>query len=476
MPRLANWLTTERSIVLILFAGIATLACLSPAHNDTWWHLRSGQEMARTHMWMFDDRFTFTVRGAFFWNPSWLAQLLFYALLVLGGLPLLTIFCASLIVLAWAMVWDLMRGEFTDRLLLMAVALSSATMTWSLRPQVFSLVLSMIVLRSIAEDRWRWLPLLFALWANLHAGVAMGIALTAAAVVSAWVGDRDRCWTRLGWTTACALATAVTPLGFENWRQIVASMGRSQANAIQEWQPTALPPEHLAFWGMAVLVAVLVLRRWRTLETPADRILAVAALLVFPLAARSLRNVPMFMMIAAPAISRLLYTASARSGGPSGPQLATAALARLGVVAAALIAGTAVVATAWRQPWPRLGWQPIDAREAEAIAACPGPLYNTYESGGPIIWFVPSQPVFIDSRQDPYLIRFVQAAAAVEATGDYQALFAEWHINCAALPPESPTAVRLGQDGWVLRFSDPRWRVFERPRATTTTAKPSPAP
>jgi hypothetical protein len=134
-----------------------------------------------------------------------------------------------------------------------------------------------------------------------------------------------------------------------------------------------------------------------------------------------------------------------------------------------LVAGLFVVASAWQQSWPMLGWRPIDSAEARAIAACPAPLYNTYESGGPLIWFVPSQPVFIDSRQDPFPIPFVQSATAVEATGDYEATFARWHINCAALPPQSPTAARLARDGWLLRFSDQRWRVFERPGAATTT-------
>jgi hypothetical protein len=145
------------------------------------------------------------------------------------------------------------------------------------------------------------------------------------------------------------------------------------------------------------------------------------------------------------------------------------------MIAAALLAGLFVVASAWRQSWPMLGWRPIDSAEARAIAACPAPLYNTYESGGPIIWFVPSQPVFIDSRQDPFPVSFVQEATAVEATGNYEATFAKWHINCAALPPQSPTAARLAKDGWRLRFSDGRWQVLERPAEATTAATPLPA-
>ena len=467
MRRLAAWLTPERTITLIMFMGIATLACLSPAHNDTWWHLRSGQEMARTREWMSDDRFTFTVHGASFWNPSWLAQLIFYGLLLLGGFQLLTFVCAGVIVAAWVIAWQLMRGPFTDRLLLLAVALSSGTVTWSLRPQVFSLLASMAVIRLAAYDRWRWLPLLFVLWANLHAGFAMGLALLIAAVVAAFVQDRERLWTRLGWTAVSGLATLVTPFGLENWRQIAASIGRSYANVIQEWQPTPLPPQHLAFWGLAAVLAVMAVRRWKSLEDPADRVLLVAAIVACPLAMRSLRNVPTFMMIAAPAVSRLLYPRLKATANPPSPRQHPSR--NLGLTAAALVAGLFVVASAWQQSWPMLGWRPIDSAEARAIAACPAPLYNTYESGGPLIWFVPSQPVFIDSRQDPFPIPFVQSATAVEATGDYEATFARWHINCAALPPQSPTAARLARDGWLLRFSDQRWRVLERPGAATTT-------
>jgi len=323
------------------------------------------------------------------------------------------------------------------------------------------------VIRLAAYDRWRWLPLLFVLWANLHAGFAMGLALLIAAVVAAFVQDRERLWTRLGWTAVSGLATLVTPFGLENWRQIAASIGRSYANVIQEWQPTALPPQHLAFWGLAAVLAVMAVRRWKSLEDPADRVLLVAAIVACPLAMRSLRNVPTFMMIAAPAVSRLLYPRLKATANPPSPRQHPSR--NLGLTAAALVAGLFVVASAWQQSWPMLGWRPIDSAEARAIAACPAPLYNTYESGGPLIWFVPSQPVFIDSRQDPFPIPFVQSATAVEATGDYEATFARWHINCAALPPQSPTAARLARDGWLLRFSDQRWRVFERPGAATTT-------
>src|SRR3954454_1769773 len=112
-----------RHPVFLLFVAIATLACLSPVQNDTWWHLRSGQEMFRTHQLLFTDRFSFTARGEFFWNHSWFSQLLFYALFRIGGLGLLTAACAAAIVAAWLVTWSMMRGAFADRLLLIGGAL-----------------------------------------------------------------------------------------------------------------------------------------------------------------------------------------------------------------------------------------------------------------------------------------------------------------------------------------------------------------
>ncbi len=378
--------------------------------------------------------------------------------------------CAAAIVTAWAVLWRMMPGEITDRLLLVGLAVPSATITWSVRPQAFSLLLMALVLWRVSEDRWKVVPLLFVLWANLHAGFALGLVIVAVSVAVAALFDRDRLATRAGWALACGVATLVTPLGYRNWTEILQSMDRSRVNAIQEWRPTALPPEHLLFWLLGAGVLVLAGLRWNRLSRPADRVLAAAAVLFLPLAARSFRNVPAFAMLAAPACARLIHSKAEEqsSGGPMGRS------GRIAVGVAAALA-VAVVGWAWTSG-TRLGWRPMSPQAAQAIASCPGPLYNTYEGGGPIIWFVPTQKVFVDSRQDPFPVALVQDATEVERTGDYRQLFATWGINCAALPPASPTGARLAADGWRMRFSDEQWRVLERAPQSSTTATRSPAP
>ncbi len=109
----------------------------------------------------------------------------------------------------------------------------------------------------------------------------------------------------------------------------------------------------------------------------------------------------------------------------------------------AIVLAAAFVSLTWARPPERLGWTPISTPAAAAVAACEGPLYNTYNDGGVLIWFVPSVRVFIDNRQDPYAMPLLAASHALELSGNYEPLFSQYRIRCAALPSESLTVLRL---------------------------------
>src|SRR4029079_12290768 len=199
----------------------------------------------------------------FFWNHSWLSQLLFYPLFSAGGLGLLTAACAAVIVAAWVVTWSMMSGAFADRLLLIGGALSCGMLTWSVRPQVFSILLLPVVLRLLSVYRGWPAARLFVLWANLHAGFVLGLLVAASSVPVAAVWDRDRFARRIAGVIACAAATLATPLGLRYWTEIPASMARSRANSILEWQPTALTTEHLPFWLLAAVLLFALGLCWR---------------------------------------------------------------------------------------------------------------------------------------------------------------------------------------------------------------------
>ena len=109
-----------------------------------------------------------------------------------------------------------------------------------------------------------------------------------------------------------------------------------------------------------------------------------------------------------------------------------------------------------------LDWRPIAARRARrACAPATGPLYNHYDEGGYLIWFVPEKPVFIDSRQDPYPLPFMLEHVAVErGQAALPPAVRALGIRCAFLPVESPTVAALDRDGWTTRYRDEKWTVL----------------
>jgi hypothetical protein len=199
-----------------------------------------------------------------------------------------------------------------------------------------------------------------------------------------------------------------------------------------------------------------------------------AAVVVLPLAIRAVRNIPPFLLLAVPAASRLLGT-DFRFGrrAPDGSDAAASVEhPRLNLAIFALLAvfGAGAIAVAWAVPLPMLGWRPLSPGAIAAVRACPGPLYNRYNEGGYLIWFVPETPVFIDSRQDPYPFQFVLDAVTNDSHATVDDTFARHGIRCAILPQDSETIPRLRAKGWRTSFSDLELAVLVPPGG------PAPAP
>jgi len=78
-------LDTRRLLLTILFALIFTMAVRVPTDTDTWWHLRSGEYIVRTHSIPRHDVFSHTVAGKPWIDHGWLAQIAIYLLYAAFG-------------------------------------------------------------------------------------------------------------------------------------------------------------------------------------------------------------------------------------------------------------------------------------------------------------------------------------------------------------------------------------------------------
>ena len=445
----------------IVFLAIGALAFIAPVQSDTWWLLRAGKDIWQNGVIPLVDSYSHTASGLYWPNHEWLTESLFYAAYAGGGLALVTAMCGAAIVGAWYLSWRLTSGEFETRFLLFAAAFVAAAASWAVRPQAFTMLLFAIGCALLVSRRYAWLPALFLVWANLHGAVALGLVAVAAAGLARLIDERRVPWSLVAAGLASALATCITPLGVGLWTFILESMARSRVNALIEWQAPDFSAGHWPFWLLAIALPALAIRRRQRLHGR-TLTLVLISLAVLPLALTARRNVANFVLVGVPALTALLaVTEGTMKRRLAGEREGLNA----GLLLGAGVGVCAILAMLWSIPAPRLGWQPISPAATTAIARCDGPLYNTYEDGGVLIWFVPEKPVFIDNRQDPYPIDLLKASHALEFDGAFQVLFDQHRISCAALRSHSIVAARLADAAnWTEQYRDEQWVVFARSR------------
>jgi hypothetical protein len=242
--------------------GIA-VGCLLPwrdalqrgVFDDTFWHRAAGVWMLDHHRVMSTDVFSYTVFGDKWITPEWgydvvLAQ----AVRSIGPVAfwLLSAGLAVLTVLALAVRSRVVGAGWTWTGLLCVEAGAAITLFLDDRPQMFSyfFLALLLLLLTLARRRSGWLlwpvPVLFALWANLHGSFLLGLAILLLEVVAAMT---RRGWGRLtvpdplprapivATFVASALATLINPFGPGVYRSAFGiTFNQDVRRLIAEWQ------------------------------------------------------------------------------------------------------------------------------------------------------------------------------------------------------------------------------------------------
>jgi hypothetical protein len=454
----AAGLSTAQTVRGMLVVGWFVCGALMVMQDDSWWHLRTGQIIWQTGGVPTTDPFSFTLPAGTYWpNHEWLAQVILYAAFWLGGLPLLNLLGGCVIAGAGLLLYSAMTGGFQRRFALTCLALPWIVSALSVRPQIFTLLAMSLTLWLLARERHRWLPLVFLVWANLHGAVCLGGLVMLGASIAALLFDRRR-FAHLALTTAaCGAATLCTPMGWKLLLFPLESVHRLKQIGLTEWAAPGFSQwEHVYFWFLLASFAILIAARWRTAAPWPDRMLVLVAALLGCMAVLSARNVPLFVIAASVAGSRLFSLSYDRH-----PEYDFSRRNTFILGAFAALASTGL-ALAFALPLERLAWRPMPPAALAAIRACPAPLFNTYNAGGYMLWFTPERPVFADSRQDPYPLDFLVELARVQRTGDYGDFFARHGIRSAFLETKWPLAGRLLTDGWRATYRDREWIVLER--------------
>ena len=471
---------TRRLALTVAYALIFAIAIRSPSDPDTWWHLRSAKQTIATGI-IREDGFSQTRAGERWLNHSWGGQLVMLAAWRLGGAPGLALLTAALATMGMAIVGRMMAETNANahlRAYTLALGALTATIFWSARPQMFSFVLSAITLLLLRRGgRALWLlPPLFAIWANLHAGFAIGLLwLALDALGAGWdiftqraLGNRRR-WRQWPFLlVACALALCLNPYGPELLLVPIRTLSLSELRAaIVEWQT---PDLHLpATWPFLLMLALSWLALGLSRRRPrSDEAILIALTTVMALWAG--RNIALFAIVAAPTLAAQLAALPLppRWRLPVPPRMTRKrGLAHAGLLLA-LCMGVAAYAADRLSPARvaaiHTAQFPVAVVAYLRETSPSGPLFHAYEWGGYLLWELPEYPSFIDGRTllfgDELLAAYRRAASGV----DWAEPFAEYDIRLALIPRGSglDRALRRLPLAWELLFLDETAALYSR--------------
>jgi hypothetical protein len=442
------------SAVFIIAVGLPS------TDSDTYWQLATGRWMLDHREFLRQDIFSSTVAGTHFGIGEWLGQVAFAASFGAAGWAGVAVLRAALIAAASFFVTRLARRGGTPwwiSLPLVIAALLVSKITWTDRPQLFTLALFPAVLELLlslppgSSRRLFVLPPLFLVWTDLHGGYLLGLILVAIFAADGVLMRGRRGVPLVAVWVACVAISFLNPAPLELVGAAREDFLHPPRFLTEFLPPDVVTPAGALFAGFVLLVVGSALLRGGSL---------LEAMLLAPLlylAFTAQRHMVFFCVAAIPFLGPRLSSLVSGMRSFTVPVSVRAPIAAVLAVAAAASAFGAPV-----RPDDRA----YPAAALDSLRGGSGVLLNEYDWGGYLIFNLPERPVFVDGRYVPYLAGVLD---------DYRALVAlrpGWHdlldkykVSELLLRPERPLAVALREDGWSVRSSDQagRWIVLARP-------------
>ena len=476
--------TARRLAILIVLYSIPASAVMQPVGDfDIWWHVRTGQWIVEEVAVPLTDHFSSFGHGKPWVAYSWLFEVLVHGLYTWLGLYGILLYRAVLVFAVAVAVHRFVakrEPRFLVATVLVALAFWAFAPLMTERPWLFTLLFFTLTLGAILDLRagrhrvWVWvLPVLYALWANLHIQFIYGLFVLglacAAPVLDRLLGrgesglHADSAGTRDWWqlvalSLACGAATLINPYHMRLYTVVLDYATQPAAFQLVN-EARAMDFRGTVDWIVLGLAgsAAFALGRRRRLSAFEALLLASAAYFSF----HTQRDL-WFVLLAAMAI----LTAE-----PCFPGFFIERFPLTRQRLAALAMGVVLVigATSWRRNLSpsRLDLAIVEkfpARAADYVEDhdLEGPLYNHFDWGGYLIWRLPHLKVAIDGRtnlhRDERLLRSVETWAGERGWDSDPELRAAKVVIASAKGPLA-SLLRL-HEGFNLVYEDCLAAVF----------------
>ena len=454
--------------------------------EDFWFHLKTGQYIFATGSIPRTELFSFTFSGIPWVAHGWLSGVIFYAVYSVAGLKTLIFIVALLTAIAFWIAFKRANSHpfFAGVALLLAVW--TALPNLGVRPRVFTILFASIYLallgrfaRGVKERAIWWLVPLLTLWANLHGGFFIGLALIALTavgmVIDRWAGVleepeglRSRLRTLALVFGACVLAGLVNPYGIKLYMAPIVVLRSSVfQNVVNDWLS---PNFHLAngrplLLLIMLMIAVLALAPRR--PKPSEVLLFLATLYA---TLKTQRNAVILALVSAPLLATYFQlwfesTKFGRSFGSarseSNPRFAL--LFGIGLLLPLIPFVLKLKSTTYGPPNQETMQVPVNAVTYLNRNGITGNTFTEPNVWGAYVFWASPNRVYIDGR-DVYPDTFVQEYVDItNGLKDWRGPFDQRGVQLVLLEPNTYLARELGDaPGWERIYQDDMSVVFRR--------------
>jgi hypothetical protein len=483
----------NRLVPYIALLAVFVMAVQPSLDTDSWWHLRSGAWILENGQILKSDPFSLTRQGQTWVYPGWLSQIILYSVYNLLGFAGSNLFTALMVLTAFGILWATLEGKELLRAFILLLAAATSALYWSARPQIFTLVLAsacLFLLESAKKGKRKrlWiLPVLIALWVNIHGGFIVGYLLIGIYFLSEvidviismvlnqkknheeWQNRKEFLSVLSAAGIASILAGMINPHGpsilLYPFQTI--SIGTLQ-DYIAEWQsPNFHNPEVQPFILLLFLTFLAIgisTKRRSTRELLLIVIFGFMSLI-------AVRNVSLFALVAAPAACRHLDAGlkplfeRVKSKKEVPEKLAMV----INLILAILVsfAGLIRVGTQLddKVNLDQINQQiPLEAFEFIEEEKPTGALFNSYNWGGYVIWALyPDYLSFVDGRTDLFSDEILEEYLnAWLAKPGWQTFLEEWGIQWALLEIDSPLSRAMIYDGWKVLYQNDQAIILDK--------------
>ncbi len=414
--------------LLLVFLVLALLSLRQVGSPDAGFHLARGYVILASREIPRFDTLTHTVTDHRDVNTSWGYDVVLALAASAGGTAGMIILHLFLAVAAFAIVARTARlapcnAASLAFLVFLGVLLSEER--FEVRPELGSYVLLAATLHILTRHAEKgpaplWaLPVLFALWSNIHSLFVVGFVALCCFNIGAWIRDRRLDRRLLAASAAAAAAVFVNPFGARGVAMALVlatrlASGHLFHETIGEYESpfATLGGENLGLYLVPIvslfafiaLVLFSLVPLWKA-RRPAHVLLAIA---FTALALSMVRNAPLLAIACVPGTAWALPLGALLRRAGLGTRAARrgerAVLAAIAL--AAVLFGLRVVNDAYYVGRGRLerfgfGWNryllPVDAAAYACRARLPGRMFNDLNFGGHLGYAL-ARPVFIDGR------------------------------------------------------------------------------